>query len=237
MKSDPDGIDDGGKNKKTPDCRACHKPHAVIANGAALQRVPSSLRLLQKFCRESDVPLFVIYDPRVWGGNTHQNLPQALKELRSTVKNRVIGQALKQQQQGSSSFSRGRMLGQIETEAKWRTKDQTRRARNVLTGQGGNNRRRKTEEQPRDWTQLDDVVLEKKLVERGVIKKIKEGDGPGSSSSGSRREYTKALINIARQCVADEQARQVNGDNTESSSSPAPSPESPAPSKAQTVSN
>ena len=117
MKSDPDGCD----NPNNTDCRACHKPHAVIANGSALQRVPSSLRLLQKFCREADVPLFVIYDSRVWGGNTHQTVPEALRELRSTIKNRIIGQALKQQ--GSSSFSRGRMLGQMETEAKWHTKD------------------------------------------------------------------------------------------------------------------
>jgi hypothetical protein len=209
MKSDPDGID----GKYTTNCRACHKPHAVIANGAALQRVPSSLRLLQKFCREADVPLFVIYDSRVWGGNTHQTLPEALRDLRATIKNRVIGLALKQQ--GSSSFSRGRMLGQMETEAKWHTKDQTRRARNVFTGQG--NKRRKSEE-PREWSQLDSLLLEKKLVERGVIQKIKEGDDPG------RRKYTKALINIASQCLADEQARQVK---EAAESSPAPSPASP----------
>lgn len=212
MKRDPDGLD--GKNKT--DCRACHKPHAVIANGAALQRVPSSLRLLQKFCREADVPLFVVYDSRVWGGNTHQTLPEALRELRATIKNRVIGQALKQQ--GSSSFSRGRMLGQMETEAKWHTKDQTRRARNFLTGQG--NKRRKSDGPTREWSQIDSVLLEKKLVERGVIQKIKEGDDPG------RREYTKALINIAHQCVADEQARQVKVD---AESSPTPSLASPTP--------
>jgi hypothetical protein len=34
-KSDPDGVD--GRSKAN--VRACNKPHAVIANGAALQKV------------------------------------------------------------------------------------------------------------------------------------------------------------------------------------------------------
>eukprot|EP00978_Attheya_sp_CCMP212_P007732 scaffold17975_cov55-Attheya_sp.AAC.1 len=36
--------------------RASHKPHAVIADGAAMQRVPGSLRFLTRSCREADVP-------------------------------------------------------------------------------------------------------------------------------------------------------------------------------------
>eukprot|EP00978_Attheya_sp_CCMP212_P007735 scaffold17977_cov33-Attheya_sp.AAC.1 len=44
--------------------RASHKPHVVIADGAAMQRVPGSLRFLTWSCREADVPLFIINDPR-----------------------------------------------------------------------------------------------------------------------------------------------------------------------------
>ena len=204
MQSDPAGVD--GKQKSN--CWACNKPHAVIANGAALQRVPSSLRLLQKFCREADVPLFVIHDPRVWGGNTQQNLPEALREMRRTIKNRVISQALKQQ--GSMAFARGRLIGQIETEAKWQAKDQTRRARKFFTVGG---ERRKSEE-PRDWSQLDAPALERKLVERGVMEKKKNDKGT--------RFYTPAMVTISRRCVQDETEHQARA-KTEAANSPSSS--------------
>lgn len=42
---------------------ASHKPHAVIADGEAMQRVPGSLRELVRYCRNSDVPLYIINDP------------------------------------------------------------------------------------------------------------------------------------------------------------------------------
>jgi hypothetical protein len=200
MQSDPAGLD--GKQKTN--CWASHKPHAVIANGAALQRVPSSLRLLQKFCREADVPLFVIHDPRVWGGNTQQSLPEALREMRRTIKNRVIGQALKQQ--GSMAFARGRLVGQVETEAKWQAKDQAQIARNMFSGKGTS--RRKSEES-RDWTQLDTNGLEKKLVERGVITKRTDESG--------KRRYIPAMVDLARRCVKDEAARQLVQSNAETS--------------------
>ena len=194
MQSDPAGVD--GKDKTN--CWASNKPHAVIANGAALQRVPSSLRLLQKFCKESDVPLFVIHDPRVWGGNTQQNLSEALREMRRTIKNRVISQTLKQQ--GSMAFTRGRLVGQIETEAKWYAKDQKQKARKFFTfgGASGSEQRRKSEE-ARDWSQLDAPALERKLVERGVMEKKKNGKGT--------RFYTPAMVNISKQCVEDEAFR------------------------------
>ena len=192
LQSDPDGSD----GRKRCNTRACHKPHAVIANGAALQRVPGSLRLLQKYCKDANVPLFVIHDPRVWGGNTHQTLQEALKDMRATIKNRVITQALKHQ--GSSAFARGRLVGQFETEAKWQLKDQTRKARKFLDGEGA--KRRKSEE-ARDWSQLDAKMLEKRLIERRVIEKKKEGE------SESKRVYTRALVDIARQCVKDVEDR------------------------------
>eukprot|EP00980_Cylindrotheca_fusiformis_P014407 scaffold3840_cov129-Cylindrotheca_fusiformis.AAC.3 len=193
-RSDPDGLD--GRNQGV--CRASSKPHAVIANGAALQRVPSSLRLLQKACRKANVPLFVVDDPRVWGGNTHSNLGDALRDLRATVKNRVIAQALKQH--GSSAFTRGRLLGQAETEAKWQLKEKTQRAKDLITG--GKRKQRQTLETPKDWSRLDSNLLEKKLVERGVITKSKE-------SGSSRRTYSAALVEIARRCLDDEAAVEV----------------------------
>lgn len=195
-KSDPDGVD-GSSNMKN-NCRAANKPHAVIANGAALQRVPSSLRLLQKVCRTANVPLFVVHDPRVWGGNTHETLADALHELRQTIKGRIILQALKLH--GSSAFTRGRMLGQLETETKWQIKENKRRTKTFFTrstsnitttaaaaGSGGigtnNNtndtypstgtgkRRRSSsnDDKKKDWSKFDLSLLEKKLMEHNVI--------------------------------------------------------------------
>lgn len=202
-KSDPDGVD--GRNPTN--CRACNKPHAVIANGAALQRVPSSLRLLQKLCRKADVPLFVIHDPRVWGGNTHQTLSEALGDMRATIKNRVIGKALKQQ--GSTAFARGRMLGQFETETKWQVKEQKRVTRELFGV--GNQRRRKADS---DWSQLDSIRLEKRLVERGVIKETTVSDGEGSSET--HKTYADSLVELAKRCLLDiaEQKKQQQQQGT-----------------------
>lgn len=185
-KSDPNGID--GRNQTN--VRACNKPHAVIANGAALQLMPSSLRLLQKLCKKADVPLFVINDPRKWGGNTQASLQEALIAMRSTVKNRIIASALKQQ--GSSAFTRGRMLGQIETEAKWQLKDKTKRTRELLGIDGG--RRRKAEKE--DWSANDAVSLENKLIERKVI----QVDGEALDDT-RKKVYSPGMVEIARECV------------------------------------
>jgi hypothetical protein len=89
-----DGIDgDYGKYKRTLN-RASSKPHAVIADGSAMQRVPGSLRYLTKCCEEAGVPLFIINDPRVWGGNTHRDLASAAKDMKRTMKARIVANAL-----------------------------------------------------------------------------------------------------------------------------------------------
>jgi hypothetical protein len=86
--------------------------------------------------------------------------------MRSTVKNRIISNALKQQ--GSLAFTRGRMLGQAETEAKWQLKDKKKRAKEML---GLDARHRPKKE---DWSQYDAAQLEKKLIDRNVIQRTGE---------------------------------------------------------------
>lgn len=191
-KTDPDGVD--GRNKTN--VRACHKPHAVIANGAALQTVPGSLRLLQKICKKADVPLFIVHDPRGWGGNTHGNLEEALREMRSEIKNRVIGTALKQQ--GSSAFTRGRLLGQVETETKWQIRDKKRITKELLALDGG--RRRKPEK--RDWSASNAADLEKKLIDRKVIQLLASNDENDDCNAEQGRYYTPAMVEIARKCIS-----------------------------------
>lgn len=192
-RSDPDGVD--GRNRAN--VRASNKPHAVIANGAALQTVPGSLRLLQKLCKKADVPLFIVHDPRGWGGNTHDNLEEALRDMRSSIKNRVISNALKQQ--GSSAFTRGRLLGQIETETKWQIRDKKRITKEVLALDGG--RRRKPEK--RDWSSCDVADLEKKLIDRKVIQVVTNSMGDDSDNVEAGRSYTPAMAEIAKKCVED----------------------------------
>ena len=207
-RSDPDGMDGSG-SKKHRNCRANNKPHAVIANGAALQRVPSALRLLQKLCRKADVPLFIIHDPRVWGGNTHQSLSEALKEMRSTIKNRVILKAL--QQRGSSAFNRGRIVGNLETETKWQIKERTKRAKELFTGDSSSKRKSEM-----DWSKLDSTTLEKKLMTRGLIQKqqSKEDEDEARTSETvitAKKAYSIGLIELAKKiCTEEEEKEEIH---------------------------
>lgn len=201
--SDPNGVD--GKTRES--VRACHKPHAVIANGAALQLVPSALRQLQKLCKKADVPLFVVHDPRKWGGNTHRTLDEALKDLRSEVKNRVIANALRQQ--GSSAFTRGRMLGQAETEVKWQARDKSKRTKEFLGIDGG---RRRRSERNQDWSQHDVVALQKKLAERKVIQIERTGTNEHGEAA-EKKTYSPGMIDLSRQCMEDCIADERLGDN------------------------
>ena len=203
-KSDPNGVDGSIRLN----VRACHKPHAVIANGAALQLVPGSLRQLQRLCKKADVPLFVINDPRRWGGNTHDSLDDALKELRSTVKNRVITQALKQQ----GSFARGRLLGQTETEAKWQLKERSKRAKEFL----GIDSRHRRSERNQNWSTHDSSTLQRKLIERKVIRVDSSGGGDTATTNGSddsvseKLLYSDGLIDLARQITEDQRKENIS---------------------------
>ena len=193
-KSNPDGVD----SRNATNVRAGNKPHVVIANGAALQLVPSSLRLLQKLCKKADIPLFVVHDPRAWGGNTNASLEEALVAMRSTVKNRVINQAL--ERQGSLAFTRGRMLGQAETIVHYEIKEKKQRAKEML---GLDSRRKRKKE---DWSQYDVAMLERKLMARNVIQK--------EDIDSNSVTYSPAMIELAEKCVesqALQETRQHDG--------------------------
>jgi len=151
------------------------------------------MRLLQKLCQKADVPLFVVYDPRSWGGNTHATMPDALTDLRSTIKHRMISKAL--QQHGSTAFSRGRLLGQMETEAKWQLQEQKRKSKELFRGK---NHRGTPKE---DWSGYDANRLERRLLQRGLIRETTTSDGEGASVI--RKVYNKSLVELARRCVGD----------------------------------
>jgi len=186
--SDPAaGIDGKGNNW------ASNKPHAVIANGLMLQRVPNSLRLLQKCCRQHNVPLYVILDPRTWGGNTHHDLEDVLRDLRRTVKREIVTTAL--QQAAGTAFQRGRWLGSLETESKWQAKEVMRKTQDALE------RAKQVQKQlaDYDWSQLDEHALLEKLMSRGVVRKQQAEDAE------PKLHYTDAMITLARRCIDDQQ--------------------------------
>jgi hypothetical protein len=212
---------------------ASNKPHAVIANGAALQLVPNSLRLLQNACRDHHVPLYVVQDPRVWGGNTHNDLGDVLRDLRKTVKSRIVAASL--QQAVGTAFQRGRWVGKLESDTKWQTVEAIRKTKDTVqktkeTIRSATGARKVKEEM--DWRQLDEIALEKELARRGVIqreKKTRQDEAPG-------RTYTGGMIALAKRCVTDQQrdtksketteALAVAGIKTETDHSAAPAPQS-----------
>eukprot|EP00546_Thalassionema_frauenfeldii_P004729 CAMPEP_0178922678 /NCGR_PEP_ID=MMETSP0786-20121207/16293_1 /TAXON_ID=186022 /ORGANISM="Thalassionema frauenfeldii, Strain CCMP 1798" /LENGTH=410 /DNA_ID=CAMNT_0020597081 /DNA_START=314 /DNA_END=1546 /DNA_ORIENTATION=+ len=177
---DPAGIEGADLNNW-----ASQKPHAVIADGAAMQLIPGSLRFLQKTCQEAEVPLFIVNDPRVWGGNTHQDLREALQDMRKTIKYKIVKDSIR-----GTGFEWGRLLGRAETEAKWQAKDMGRRTREAV--QGAN--RRLKREKAYNWSDLSADQLRKKLVEHKVIK--------DSSDNGKAPIYSNAMIQIAQYCVS-----------------------------------
>jgi uncharacterized Zn finger protein (UPF0148 family) len=192
LQTDPGGID-GGSKKASQDHQhitmahnnnwASQKPHAVIANGAAVQRMPGGLRLLQQTCRDANVPLFVLYDPRAWGSNTHASLQQALRDVRFIVKQNIILAAMEQQ----SGFSRGRHIGRMERQLEvWGEQARVER------------QRRQEALKKRQWKNLDAVSLEKRLVEHGVMRRVDRVE-----NDKVIRQYTPAMVKIALQCVKD----------------------------------
>ncbi|KAL7571850.1 hypothetical protein ACA910_002926 [Epithemia clementina (nom. ined.)] len=73
--------------------RASNKPHAVIANGILLQRERQALRWLKAICKQHNVPLFILYDPR-----QQQQQQQQYKE-RTQGSTSISPASLAQQQQ------------------------------------------------------------------------------------------------------------------------------------------
>ena len=203
LQSDPEGVEGGAakslfrrSSNNYNHNWASNKPHAVIANGAAIQRVPSALRLLQKTCREANVPLFVLHDPRAWGGNTHSSLHQAMLDLRFLVKQNIILQAMEQQ----SGYSRGRFVGRLEEQL-----------RHVAEQAWSDRQRRQDAIRKRRWNKLDAASLEKRLMEHGVIRREDSLEG-----GTTFRRYTPAMVQVARQCVEDEEQRaQIELENDE----------------------
>ena len=189
-----------GSVYRSSSSRQYEKPHAVIANGLALQRVPQSLRLLQRVCKDNHVPLYVVNDPRTWGGNTHASLSDALIDLRKDVKRRIIRESL----QDSSAFLRGKVVGKMQADLGWKAKVAWKATRDTMN--------RRSHWFDGDWSQLDVDDIREKLRQRWAVQKVKDVDG------NTWFTYTEGLVALAREVVDHEASKEAGGTATNSSS-------------------
>jgi hypothetical protein len=184
---DPAGIDGTACSQDGSSNWASEKPHAVIVNGSELQqRIPKALRLLQQVCKENDVPLYVLHDPRKWGGNTHETLGDVLEDVRKTLKRRIVRNSL--QYAAGRPFARGRRMGQWETEAKWDFKEAQRKANDSLKRAIALNSQ-KIED---DWSRLDIDALSHKLAQHGLLQ-IEKKKGRIKVSSAGMSKLIRSL--------------------------------------------
>ncbi|KAL7519132.1 hypothetical protein ACHAWX_003925 [Stephanocyclus meneghinianus] len=156
----------GPSSKQKKLNRASNKPHAVIADGTAMQRVPGSLRFLTRICREAKVPLYILNDPRSWASsnvNHYSTLDDALLDLRRTVTDNIVRNALEMRE--GNAFERGRAVGRWEKEVEWLARDAGRKTRQAWIDAKQRWKREKME----DWSELDEDSLRSKLIERKVL--------------------------------------------------------------------
>ena len=178
--------------------RASNKPHAVIADGAALHRVPGSLRFLTRTCRDANVPLFILNDPRSWGSQTHSTLSEAVADIRRSVTDNVVSHCLDIRE--GSAFERGRLVGQFEKELAWQSSEAARKTREAWKSA----RRRLENDKCEDWSDLSDKELRLKFIERKVIPgdNERQNDVPIKSISS-----TKGFIKICRECLEEVESK------------------------------
>jgi len=172
-----------------------------------MQRVPGSLRYLTKICRDAQIPLYILNDPRSWGSQTHSTLSDALVDMRKTISDNIIQNALDLRE--GSAFERGRFVGQLEKEMAWQAYDAARKTRDALIDA----RRRLRMDKVEDWGGLTEDQLLKKLVERQVV--VTGMKDVGAESEGKSRQSVKCsegFIGLCRHCLETESENQPTTD-------------------------
>ncbi len=169
---------------------ASNKPHAVIAHGAAMQRVPGSLRFLQKTCQEEGVPLYIIHDARVWGGNTHQTLPEALQDLRKDQSSKIL------------YYKQCRVVVRFVEDGYWDKQKQKQSGKPRILDDEHDKRyvmpmKSSNENVKMIGVTLNATELQHKLVGHNVIV-IRDG-----KDKEEKTQYTSGMVELSRKCVAD----------------------------------
>lgn len=185
------GIDGDFESSKFKINRASSKPHVVIADGLSMQRVPGSLHFLTKCCKDANVPLFVINDPRVWGGNTHKDIESAIEDMRKLIKARIVRNALMIKEGGM--FERGRLFGNIQANIRKRENDVSGKTRKMV--QDAQNKLRRDRED--DWSTLNFEELTKRMTKHKLIFKSMSGN------IGDRQNvsYSESFVELCQSCL------------------------------------
>lgn len=176
----------------TNNTRSLHKPHAVIADAATFSLVPGSLRLLSRCCREADVPLYVVKDPRgrSWAESTHDDVPKAARALRRNVKRRIVARVWQSRQR--RAFERGKRWGTTTTRLEYESRAIAARAKRVWTAtkermRTSNNSNSNYDND--DWSEYDEDKLREEFIKRKLM------SVSSSSSSSSDKETTTTTTN------------------------------------------
>lgn len=138
------------------------------------------------------------YFRRIWGSNTHTDLPAAAAALRKTVKNRVVASALRIKE--GSTFRRGQQLGRLEANIIHELQEQKNAAKRAIEEARKSFRKSKIE----DWSQLSHKELERELMKRKVILEKSKNNENGKTSTEAVVEYSKPFELLCNECVANQ---------------------------------
>jgi hypothetical protein len=198
LQTDPagmDGKDQVGGDEAIETNWASQRPHAVVANGAELRKVPGSLRLLQRLCQQEQVPLFIYRDRHAWRRcHVHDNLNELLYNLRQMIQLHVVRKALRCYQH-DFLFASGRMFGRAELEFQSQMMKRIQEFKSVA------HRYLNKFPSEMDWSKLYASELEKKLRERQVITTKFQLSGVSD-----QKQYTPAMVTVCKKCISDHTA-------------------------------
>jgi hypothetical protein len=133
---------------------------------------------------------------RIWGSNTHTDLPAAAAALRKTVKNRVVASALRIKE--GSTFRRGQQLGRLEANILNELQEQKNTAKRAIEEARKSFKKSKIE----DWSQLSHKELERELMKRRVITEKSKTNENGKNSTNTVLEYSKPFEVLCNECVS-----------------------------------
>lgn len=152
---------------------------------------------------------------RVWGSNTHTDLPAAAAALRKTVKNRIIASALRIKE--GSTFRRGQQLGRLEANILHELREQKNAAKRAIEEA---RKALKRDSKVEDWSQLSRKDLVRELMKRKVITEKYKTNESGGTQIEANLLYTIPFVSLCNTCVATQQDAHVTkpaGSHEESS--------------------
>ena len=135
---------------------------------------------------------------RIWGSNTHADLPAAAVALRKTVKERIVTSALRLKE--GRTFQRGRQLGALEANIAHELRERKKSAKRAIEDARKSLRREKFE----DWSHLSEKDLKRELLRRKVIG-LKDSVGSGTEVEATFA-YSKSFLSLCKKCVSSQES-------------------------------